>query len=276
MMKPAMRPPMRAPLRSASAPREGVGGIPFASILALNPEVAFSAAQSGSCFQERTGAGATTPSNADEAVGSLKNWGTKGGFVVAPTDAARPILRASGSLRYLEGDGADDVMTGALAALRGVAGWTIVAGVRNDGSTASARNVLFITSGAGNTRAGLFYAAVNGGTALAGRRASADVAATVTGAAHAGTDYVATGIGDYTNTDAFLRANGVQEGSNTSWLTSGVSDNDAGSVQIFAGIGPSGFLAGRLYSLLIFGSVLSPSDLALAELWTAQQMGITI
>lgn len=271
---PVLRSVLGSVLRPALS--EGGGGIPFASILSLSPELAFSAREVGAAFQERTGAGATTPSGTDGVVGSFKNFGTKGGFVVAPTDAARPIMRASGTLRYLEGDGADDVLSGALAALRSVAGWTIIAGVRNAGSTASARNVIFITGGAGNTRAGYFFAAVNGGVTLVGRRAAADSAASATGAAHDNTDYVATGIGDYANTDAFVRANGVQEGQNTSWLTAGVSDNDAGSVQLFAGIGPAGFLAGRLYSLLAFGSVLSPADLSLAERWTADQMGITI
>lgn len=254
----------------------GGGGIPFSQILALNPEVAFSAAQTGSCFQERTGASATTPSAADEAVGSLKNWGTKGGFVVAPSDAARPILRASGGLRYLEGDGSDDVLTGALSALRAVAGWTIITGIRNTGSTAASRNIVFITTASANTRAGMFFASGSGVATVAGRRAAADSAATAAGAAHASTDYVAGGIGDYTNTDAFVRANLVQEGQNTSWLTAGVTDNDAGSVQLFAGAGPSGFLAGRLYSLLVFPSVLSAANLAVAERWTAQQMGLSI
>lgn len=255
---------------------EGVGGLSFASILALSPEVTFSAAQTGAAFQERTGVSATTPSSDGDPVGSFKNFGTKGGFVTASNDLARPVLRAFGALRYLEGDGALSVMNGALAALRGVSGWTVIAGVRNTGSIATARNLLFITSGVGNTRAGLFFAVTSGVASVAGRRASGDAAATALGLAHANTDVVLTAIGDYTNTDAFMRADGVQERSNTSWLTAGVSDNDAGDVQIFAGIGPSGYLAGRLYSLLVFGRVLSANDLSLAERWTAAQMGSTV
>lgn len=255
---------------------QGVGGIPFASILSLSPELAFSAKESGACFQERTGAGATTPSGVDGVVGSLRNFGTKGGWLTAPTDAARPIFRASAALRYLEADGLDDVLSGSLGALRAVAGWTLIFGVRNTGSTATARNVIFITSGAGNSRAGYFFATTSGDVTLAGRRASADGAAVASAGPHSSTDYTATGISDYTNTDAFLRADGVQEGQNTTWLTAGLSDNDAGAVQLFAGLGPGGFLPGRLYSLLAFGSVLSPADLNLAERWTAEQMGMTL
>lgn len=273
-----LAPVLRSILNSPLAPAigEGVGVLSFASILALNPEIAFSAAQPGAAFQERTGVSATTSSADGDPVGSLKNYGTKGGFVTAPSDPVRPIMRASGVLRYLEGDGTSSVMSGALAALRGVAGWTLVAGVRNTGSTASARNVLFITSGAGNTRAGLFFSTTSGVASIAGRRSSADTAATALGLAHASTDIVLTGVGDYTNTDAFVRSDGLQEGSNTSWLTAGASDSDAGDVQIFAGIGPGGYLAGRLYSLLVFGSVLGANDLRLAERWTAAQMGSTV
>jgi hypothetical protein len=58
--------------------------------------------------QDRTGASATTAAAVDSPVGSWFNKGTAGGWLTAPSDAARPILRQSGALFYLEFDGASN------------------------------------------------------------------------------------------------------------------------------------------------------------------------
>lgn len=259
------------------ARREGAAPpITFAEVLALGPGLAFSAAESGSCFQERTGASATTPSSPGDAVGSFKNFGSLGGWVTALTDAARPILRSSGALRYLEYDAFDDLLFGALAAFRAVAGWTLVAGVRNTGSTASSRTVALATTSSGLSRANISFALTTGNVIATGRRQAADSAATATGSPHPSEDIVLTGIGDYINTDAFVRVNRLQEGQNTSWLTAGNSDNDAGDVYLGAGGGASSPLGGRLYSLFGFPSVLSAANLALVERYTAQLMGLSV
>lgn len=252
----------------------GGRGIPFSSILALNPELAFSLETPGSAFQERTGASATTPSAVGDPIGSLKNWGTKGGWLVAPSDAARPIMRASGAVRYMESDGVDDELMAELAALRAVAGWTLVLGSRNTGSTAGLRQAFSILCNGGPTRATILFTQTNGFLQALGRRLAADVSANATGLAHTNQDIVATGIGDYTNTDAFIRSNGVQEGQNTSWLTAGVTENDGGQVRLSVGSG--NIWQGRIYSALAFPRVLTASELSLVERWTAQQTGITI
>ena len=56
--------------------------------------------------QERTGAAATTPCAVGDPVGSMFNKGTLGTWFTAVRDTARPILRANGSLLYLECVGA--------------------------------------------------------------------------------------------------------------------------------------------------------------------------
>jgi len=252
-------------------------GVPFSDILALNPEVAIDLNAQGAMFQDRTGGSATLPSSVGDPVGSLRNFGTKGGWLTAPSDAARPILRAAGLLRYLETDSSNDVLVGALAALRAVAGWTLVAGLRNTGSTAATRSPVAVLTGAGMSRANISFTAATGLLQVLGRRTDADGSNFANGLAHANVDIVATGIGDYTNTDAINRANGVQEASNTSWLTAGVSDNTGGDVTLGAvSSGGNNPFGGRIYSALVFPSVLGPSDLALAELWTAQQAGIVL
>jgi hypothetical protein len=57
--------------------------------------------------QERTGASATTPCAVGDRVGSMFNKGTLGTWFTAASDSKRPILRANGSLLYLECVGAD-------------------------------------------------------------------------------------------------------------------------------------------------------------------------
>lgn len=63
-----------------------------------------------SMWKERTGASATTPAVVDDVVGTILNKGSLGGYAVAGTDAARPILRKSGDIYWLEFDGSDDLL----------------------------------------------------------------------------------------------------------------------------------------------------------------------
>lgn len=259
---------------------EGVGVPPvtFADVMALNPELAFDPSQSGSAFQERTGASATTPSADGDAVGTFKNFGTKGNHLTAAADNQRPIMRASGSLRYLEWDGVDDYFSEAtMAALRSVPGWTMIAGVRNTGSTATVRMPLLVkTGGAVVGRASQAFAQTTGAAYTSGRRLNGDAGATAMGLPHANADIVLTGIGDFANTDAFVRSNGVEEGSNTSWLTPGVTDNDGGEAAMGGFVSANIPFAGRIYSAFVFPSVLSAANLRLVERYVAQTMGITI
>jgi hypothetical protein len=60
-------------------------------------------------WQETTGASATTPTQVDGVVGTIKD--KAGGFyLTAPSDAARPVLRKVGELYKLEFDGVDDYL----------------------------------------------------------------------------------------------------------------------------------------------------------------------
>jgi len=265
---------------TASATKAVTPWVSWAAVLALNPEIAWAASVSGSTYQERTGASATTPSGNGEVAGSIKNFGTLGGWLTAPTDPRRGIMRHSGALRYVEGDGSDDIYTGALGALRGAAGWTSVDGVRNTGSTAAARTPSVVLSGSGSTRASALFNVTTGAATLIGRRNNGDSAAVIAGSAHADVDIILTGISDYTNTDAFLLVDAVQEATSTSWLTSGVTPNDQGAVNLFGleTVGPNyvNLMAGRCYSRLLFASVLSAGNLLMVQRWTAQEIGKSI
>jgi hypothetical protein len=76
--------------------------------LDLSPMLFFDLSDAATLKQERTGGSATTPSAADEVIGSIQNKGSAGGWATAFTDSARAILRVSGGLSYAESDGIDD------------------------------------------------------------------------------------------------------------------------------------------------------------------------
>lgn len=57
---------------------------------------------------ERTGSAATTPASVDGVVGSIRNKGYLGGWLIAAADGNRATLRGSGSIYWLEFDGSTD------------------------------------------------------------------------------------------------------------------------------------------------------------------------
>lgn len=81
------------------------------SPLSLAPFIWLDPSDLTTLFQERTGASATTPAEVDGVVGTMLDKSGNGRHVIAPSDAARPILRNSGSLYWLETDGIDDALT---------------------------------------------------------------------------------------------------------------------------------------------------------------------
>lgn len=85
----------------------GSGGF---SPLSLSPHLWLDPSDLTTLRQERTGASATTPSVVDGVVGTMLDKSGNGHHVVAPSDAARPILRSSGAMYWLELDGSDDTL----------------------------------------------------------------------------------------------------------------------------------------------------------------------
>jgi len=264
---------------TASAAKAVTPLVSFAAVVALNPELAFDPVQSGSAFQERTGASATTASATNDPIGSLKNFGTKGGWLVAPSDSARPIMRASGALRYLDPDGVDDILTGSLEAFRGIAGWTMAMGVRNDGTTAATRTVLAVHNNIVGLRSATQFAITTGTTQLVTRRVDTDGVGVLNGSAHASEDIVLTTISDFTNTDAFTRVDAVQEATNASWMSSGNTDSTGGVVSLCAYFGsstPSSFFDGPISCAFAFPAALTGGNLTLVERYVAQTKGLSL
>jgi hypothetical protein len=62
----------------------------------------------GSLLQEITGAAATTPAAVGDPVGSIRNLGAGGGWLTAPSNAARAVRQAPAGYPSLTHDGVDD------------------------------------------------------------------------------------------------------------------------------------------------------------------------
>lgn len=74
-------------------------------------------------YQERTGAAASTPAtNADDPVGTWADQSGSGLYLVAPSDAARPLLKFVGGLPCLLFDGVDDVLEASVSSWTGTSG----------------------------------------------------------------------------------------------------------------------------------------------------------
>jgi hypothetical protein len=98
------------------------GGAPF-SPADLSPNIWIDPSDLSTVYQERTGTPPSTASAVGDVVGSILNKGSIGGYMRAPSDAARMILRQNGSGKYyLEADGSDDRYT---------VSWTNATGARS-------------------------------------------------------------------------------------------------------------------------------------------------
>lgn len=75
----------------------------------LNPVIWLDFSDLSTLFQERTGAAATTQATIDGVVGTVRSKGNGGvNYFVAPTDAARGILRLVNGKYSVQSDGVDD------------------------------------------------------------------------------------------------------------------------------------------------------------------------
>lgn len=83
-------------------------GGPFTPLL-LSPAVWYDVAPAY-CYVERTGGG-TTLSSIDGVVGTIRDRSGNDRHWAATSDAARPLLKQSGELYYLQFDGVDDRMS---------------------------------------------------------------------------------------------------------------------------------------------------------------------
>ena len=90
-----------------AAPTESAAAFPQSLFTAGVQGAYYEIADLSTLFQESTGSG-TTPASVNGVVGTIRDKSGLGNHLQAISDATRGILRQSGSLYYIEFDGADD------------------------------------------------------------------------------------------------------------------------------------------------------------------------
>lgn len=209
--------------------------------------------------KEITGASASTAAEVDDVVGTILNKGSAGGYLVAPSDGARPTLRESGGLYWLEFvDANDDALESQSNITVGSNDVTLAVGVRFDVIAAYAGMAgVIATSGNEYTGPDGFFLSL-GSSGHEGRVGVMYEADTLVESAigSTGTEYVfvAQKINDTTISNARNKGTPI-----TTTRTGG-------------GIGPSKFKIGRGgLDGRVYQAVLAPDDWTgddLDDLWT--------
>lgn len=252
----------------------GAGGFTPAALFANSEAgVWYDPSDLTSMYQGRTG---TTAAAVDSPVGQLLDKSGNGNHAVAPTDAARPILRESGGLYYLEFDGTDDGLSVATFNMSSTDKLSIFTGLDKDSN--SSQIVCELSSTVG-TNTGTFF--VVSGEDLVARynsisRGSASVIGTqsakFTATGYAPDTAIITAQHDISGDLSTIRRNGVAG-------TDGTADKGAGnfgSYTLFIGSRNNSSLrfSGNLYGLVIRGALTA--DVTNIESWMAAKTGVTL
>lgn len=205
-------------------------------------------------FQERTGASATTPSVADGVVGTILDKSGNGNHWVAPSDAARPLLKTSGGLYWLEFDGSDDGL--GVSSITLAASMTAIWGVL----TSDASIVSFYSENASN----FFGVAQNG----AGGSAPD---------ANSGTPAYRVNNGDELSRDRDVFHDAMCIGSGVVVEARGVDLSNADYSGLKFGDYPAGFaFTGRFFgSVLALEANIGPARAEILD-WMAEKSGATL
>lgn len=118
---------LRSPAYRTAARSSGTTGLE-ADVAALFDDGAggfydgalYNPSNSATVFQERTGASATTPAEADDPVGTILDLSGNDNHAVTPSDAARPVLRLNSGVYSLDYDGTDDYLSATMTLVDGM------------------------------------------------------------------------------------------------------------------------------------------------------------
>jgi hypothetical protein len=213
----------------------------------------------------------------NQAVATLSDSSGNNRNATQATSSARPVLRQSGELYYLEFDGVNDAMQTAALAFAGSDEVTVIAGLHKNTNSAVAMALEYSTNFNANT--GSFFLTAPGSTGGAAdygwtARGSGYLAGITTGTVFAPDTSVVTAVASVSPALRRLRRNGVQVASSTTSIGAG----GFGNYPLFIGhrSGGSYFFNGRLYGLILINRQLSATELLNAERWMATKAGVTL
>ncbi len=161
-------------------------------------------------------------------------------------------------------------------ALRSVSGWTmyLVAAITTTGANT---NVAMVATSTDTSRAVLGKFTPNMLYA-GGRRNNADsfASTSLVSGADIGTGYnVLVGNANYTSTTIFTRLNGATENTNSSWLTSGSTPADAGTISIMNNTALSIDVRGDFGEMVLLASSATQATTERIEGYLAHRWGLT-
>lgn len=232
--------------------RRGGGSAAF-SPLSLFPYLWLDPSDLTTLFQERTGASATTPSVVDGVVGTILDKSGNARHLVAPSDAARPLLKNSGALYWLEFDGVDDRMTASFSLSQPINRVGAYQFITVDNNY---RMLVGSATGVGNSLFSLNTTSLRMFAGLEAEFATNPVA---------GTDFVVTELYNGAASQGALDNGSYTTVNPGADATDGITLGDAGN--------SAGFSNCRHYGLVQRGSAFSASEIAQLRTYLAAKQG---
>jgi hypothetical protein len=220
--------------------------------------------------------------------GVVSRWADRSGNTRHFTQATlskRPAY-ISGVLNGKPGiyfDGVDDflsMLTG-LDILQNVSGATMFAVIKTGTVSASATHILQVSTNTSSdfTRASILHTGTTKLLSVGGRRLDADSVATVSDSSGLAdsTGYVATGLIDYANSNAYIYKNGALVGSSTSFQTDGNTSNTA-SLAVAVGANGAGAtpFGGHILEVVIYNRALSDGERKRVQSYLGRKHSLTI
>lgn len=226
-------------------------------------------------------AAATTPAGVGDPVGHLVDRSGNGNHATQSTASARPVLRQSGSLYYLEFDGVDDFLETALVDLTGTDKVDVFAGVYKPSDAAGVSAIVsngdigtvnqsFAMYAPHNSTSRKWAWSVTGDGSQNFRAAdtlAAPVAAVMSGLFNVN--------GANVPTRAVARLNGA-EVSATDTIGSTAANFRNDTIRLGVQKGTSDYLGGSIYSLIVRGAQSSAVEIASAEAYVAAKTGVSL
>ncbi len=260
---------MRLGLHLGLGPRYGGGAAAFtpASLFAGGEEGGYGYASLSTTWQDSAG---TTPGAVGQPVGRNNDDSGNANHVIQATTAAKPILRQSGALYYLETDGVDDWLTATLTG--NITGGAVTAGMsmRFAANLPYARFIAIFA-------AGFDFDNAASAALLLRDNATANLSTfhnSVSGPASAvgyNTDFV--GISQITATQQRLRVDG---GAFTSAAHGVTPAFNSTMLRIGAGSDPgtgNAPMEGRIYAWFVINRALTDPEAANLATWLAAKQG---
>jgi hypothetical protein len=246
----------------------------------FNPASLFAGGEQG-CFGSAydglyTDTARTTPAVPDDAVAAAADFSGRGNHLAESILGNRPILRASGALRWLEFDGISDKLGGVTVNFAGTDEITMMLAMRKEGADTVVNQQVFGT-GAGGSNNGTFnLAAPGGGTrrlGLISRGTANGEALTASTAYNSPLTLVAGGRAKIGTPRTELWVDGAGIVSNTASQGSGTYASSA--LRLGArGDGAGNWFSGRTYAWLIIGRWLTNAEMAALSGWMAERAGL--